>query len=345
MRCPAVQASSHRRHGCLAPQVPPAARNAAWRGGSRPALLPKPTATSPSRALHIPDPFRIPRCPPQVPPYISPPPAHRQLARPLRSRCAARSPGECALRRRCRIGPLSSGIFRPSRAWLSRVIRALRRLHRVTTLPCRRVKLRASLQRPLCTVTLPAPGLRQIPAEHPGAVRGSVPRPCGGCLRSQNPFKGSAPPRHGERAHRKRSGGSRERSFVVIKILPPRRDRICAEAIPQGAGLTRRAAAPGEGWPFPRGSALIYVRTAARRGRPRTAETATSHGEAAGPGAPTRDRADGGDVPGLASHATDTCRCSARSRAALSPHGERRVRPGCLRAPLPGVPALVHPPG
>ncbi|XP_065526765.1 uncharacterized protein LOC136010071 [Lathamus discolor] len=187
------------------------------------------------------------------------------------------------------------------------------RLHRVTTLPCRRVKLRASLQRPLVPATLPAPGLRQTPAEHPGAVRESVPRPCGGCLRSQNPSKGSAPPRRGERAHRRKGEGSRERSFVVIEILPPCRDRICSEAIPQAAGLSGRAAAPGEGWPFPRGSALIYVRTAARRGRPRTAGTATSHGEAAGPGAPTRDGADGGDVPGLASHAADTCRCSARS--------------------------------
>ncbi|XP_061228368.1 uncharacterized protein LOC133222587 [Neopsephotus bourkii] len=63
--------------------------------------------------------------------------------------------------------------------------------------------------------------------------------------------------------------------------------------------------APGEGWLFPRGSALIYVRTAASRGRPRTVGTATSHGQAAGPGAPTRDGADGGDVPGLASQAAE----------------------------------------
>ncbi|XP_062466474.1 uncharacterized protein LOC134159489 [Pezoporus occidentalis] len=313
MRCPAVQACSHRRHGCLAPcpLIFPRHRPIGSSPGlsaARPAS-PQPVRTALARGMRAPSP--LPDRAPQL--------------RDFQTQPGLAEPGHTST---------------PNLRW-----RWTRRLHRVTTLPCRRVKLRASLQRPLCTVTLPAPGLRQIPAEHPGAVRGSVPRPCGGCLRFQNPFKGSAPPRHGERAHRKRSGGSRGRSFVVIKILPPRRDRICIEAIPQGAGLTRRAAAPGEGWPFPRGSALIYVRTAARRGRPRTAETATSHGEAAGPGAPTRDRADGGDVPGLASHATDTCRCSARSRAALSPHGERRARPGCLRAPLPGVPALVHPPG
>lgn len=282
MCCPAVQASPHRRHGCPAPQVPPAARNAAWRGGSppRPALPSEPTATSPFLSLHIPDPLRIPQCPPPVSPYISPPPAHRQLARALRSWCAARSPGKCAIRRRCRIGPLSSATARPSRAGPSRVMRAswgcggaglgrgelFRTLRSflsisfvffrfvsfhppvteasgstVTTLPCRRVKLRASLQRPLCTETLPVPRLRRIPAEHLGAVRRGVPLPCGGGLRPQNPSKGSAPPRRGERAHRRRGEGSRERYFVVIKILPPRRDRICAEAIPQEAGLARWA--------------------------------------------------------------------------------------------------------
>lgn len=90
----------------------------------------------------------------------------------------------------------------------------------------------------------------------------------------------------------------------------------------QGSSVSRSlSAAPGEGWPFPSDSALIYVRTAARRGRPRTAGPATRHGEAAGPG--------GSNSP--------TGRLMGTRPARPSPH-----RPRTPRTPAGGGPAR-HP--
>lgn len=115
----------------------------------------------------------------------------------------------------------------------------------------------------------------------------------------------------------------------------------------QGPSVSRSlSAAPGEGWPFPSGSALIYVRTAGRRGRPRTTGTATSRGEAAGPGAATRRRGrrwasarpvpactGGGHLPAAGPPAAKpgparrgTARRSARSRAVFSLHRTGELR-------------------
>ncbi|KAM6092918.1 uncharacterized protein LJ206_005819 [Theristicus caerulescens] len=140
-------------------------------------------------------------------------------------------------------------------------------LHGAIPPPCRRVTHRASLPSPIGTASPRAAGLRRAPAEHPGAGRRGGTRPRGGAPRPPDPSKGSAPPRRGERAHRRRGGGSRARYFVVIKILPPRRARIGAEARPRGAGRARRAeilaevtpaaapALPG-GWPAGFGAGL-----------------------------------------------------------------------------------------
>lgn len=114
-------------------------------------------------------------------------------------------------------------------------------LHGTATPPCQRVTRRTSPSSPFCTASPSAPGLRRAPAEHPGTARRGVPRPRGGSPGPPGPSKGSAPPRRGEQEHRRRGGGSRARYFVVIKILPPRRARIGAEARPRGAGRARRA--------------------------------------------------------------------------------------------------------
>lgn len=100
---------------------------------------------------------------------------------------------------------------------------------------------------------------------------------------------------------RRPAGWGRSRSGPAPPGAAPRarlylhRACPCVNAARRGlsqgpSGSRSLSAAPGEGWPFPRSSVLIYVRTAARRGRPRTAGPATRRGEAAGPGTATRRR-------------------------------------------------------
>ncbi|XP_071604274.1 uncharacterized protein [Heliangelus exortis] len=133
----------------------------------------------------------------------------------------------------------------------------------------------------------------------------------------------AGPCRVGWTAQRHGSGGWKR--GALSRAL---RARICADARPQESGCARRAA-PGEGWAFPRRSALIYVRTAARRGRPRTAGRLWVPGQR-----PTVGPADGDALPRqarpartrlarlahLPAHRHGRAWRSARSRALLSPH-------------------------
>ncbi|XP_048802760.1 translation initiation factor IF-2-like isoform X2 [Lagopus muta] len=101
-----------------------------------------------------------------------------------------------------------------------------------------------------------------------------------------------------------------------------------------------RRAAPGEGWPFPRGSALIYVRTAALRGRPRTAGPLAGTGTAAG-GRYQRCPAALGSAPPA------TCRLPARGpRTELRPREAPRrggtERPRLQRPALGGTRCPWH---
>lgn len=213
--------------------------------------------------------------PPQIPPATG-----QSAARPG-SLQPVRSPGERALRRRCRIGPRSPATARPSRAGSGRVWRASRgrggaglgrgalpRAFRCFysfsfvffrfvsfcfVSPAGNGRRAAPRSRHAAVPAGDAPNEPNEPLPHRESpnpwghrpstpLRRGVPRPPRRLpADSAPPPQGSAPPRRGERAHRRRGGGSRARHFVVIKILPPRRARTSAEARPRGAGRARRA--------------------------------------------------------------------------------------------------------
>lgn len=109
----------------------------------------------------------------------------------------------------------------------------------------------------------------------------------------------------------------------------------------QGPSVSRSlSAAPGEGWPFPRGSALIYVRTAALRGRPRTAGPLAGTGTAAG-GRYQRCPAALGSAPPA------TCRLPARGprtepRPREAPRRGGTERPRLQRSALGGTRCPWH---
>ena len=123
--------------------------------------------------------------------------------------------------------------------------------------------------------------LRRLCGERPDAAARPRPAAGGGTVGLRPPARCPGRPR-APRAGGGRCGsvppGAAPRARLYLHRACP-----CINAarrgLSQGPSVSRSlSAAPGEGWPFPRGSALIYVRTAALRGRPRTA------GPLAGPG-------------------------------------------------------------
>jgi len=123
--------------------------------------------------------------------------------------------------------------------------------------------------------------LRRLRGERPDAAARPRPAAGGGTVGLRPPARCPGRPR-APRAGGGRCGsvppGAAPRARLYLHRACP-----CINAarrgLSQGPSVSRSlSAAPGEGWPFPRGSALIYVRTAALRGRPRTA------GPLAGPG-------------------------------------------------------------